>query len=133
MVKVSNLSPVQKRALRITDNRVAETSSWDDDLLKGEFQFLLGQDFELELTGFDAIDLDRILTPDGISDADANETLPAPPSRPVSRLGDVWTLGPHRLICGDARDSETFRILMQGEVADVVVTNPPTTYRSPAM
>ena len=127
VVVLDHLSPTQRRALVIADNRIAETAGWDDALLRAELAALQEDDYDLSLTGFDADALAALLDSDedlaeGQVDADA---IPEVAETPISRLGDVWVLGPHRLLCGDATQAESYQRLLQDEHADMVFTDPP--------
>jgi DNA modification methylase len=125
---LSGLTPEKKRALVIADNKLAEKSVWDMDVLKVELAGLINLDFDVELTGFSTGEIDLIIGNSG-GEADAtvqddSETLeivgPA-----VSKIGDIWNLSDHRLICGDARAAETFQLLLGDDRAQMVVTDPP--------
>lgn len=121
------LTPAQARAYRLADNRVAQEAEWDVELLAGELSGLQIDGFDLALTGFNADEVAGLLaqavaTVDGATDAD---DVPPPPPEPCSRLGDVWTLGSHRLTCGSAEDAEAWERLMAGTLADCVWTDPP--------
>jgi DNA modification methylase len=123
----SELTPMQIKAYRLTDNRVAMESSFDDDLLALELADLKLEDFALELTGFDADELAglealRNSTGEGLTDEDQ---VPPTPKEPVTLEGDVWTLGNHRLLCGDSTNLTHVQRLMNSEEADLVVTDPP--------
>jgi DNA modification methylase len=128
VVVLDHLTPTQRRALGVADNRIAEAAGWDEDLLRLELQDLQAEGFDLDLTGFDADALADLLAGDepehtGQTDDDA---VPETPEAPVSRLGDVWLLGPHRLVCGDATTAEAYAHLFpDGERADMVFTDPP--------
>jgi ParB-like chromosome segregation protein Spo0J len=117
-VRLSHLSEADKRAYVIADNRLAEKAGWDRDLLAIELQSLIDIGFEVELTGFEMpeIDLllDEALEAAGLSPA-ADDQLPEKSkSPPTSRLGDLWILGKHRLLCGDARDPACYAELLGG-------------------
>lgn len=90
VIRLRHLDTAQKRALRLADNRIAELSSWTPELLTSELQFLVETDFAVEVTGFDTIDLDRILTPANAADDPDDAPVPAPPDQPTSRPGDIW-------------------------------------------
>ena len=98
------LTPAQARAYRLMDNRASENAEWDEALLGLELGDLQGDGFDLALTGFDDAELNRLLA--GLGDeGDAREgedEIPETPADPVSRPGDLWLLGPHRLLCGDS-------------------------------
>jgi DNA modification methylase len=120
-----NLTPAQVRAYRLLDNRSHEETDWEPDLLGLELLDLKGMGVNLDLTGFNSDEIDDLLaqaTSQGLTDEDA---APEAPTTPVSRLGDVWALGTHRLLCGDAMDAECFRKLIAGELSDMVFADPP--------
>jgi hypothetical protein len=130
-ISLEHLSPEQARAFAIADNRLTETSSWDERLLGEALRDLavLDLDFSLEATGFSTGEID--LRIEGLETAGsarpdrADEVPPSPPGKAVSRLGDLWTLGRHRLLCGNALEPEAYRALLAGERAGVVFTDPP--------
>ena len=115
-----DLSEAQIRAKRIADNKVAE-SEWDEDLLKVEFDLLKDADFDLGLTGFD-IDVDM---GDDEHAQEDDEEIPVVEPEPISKLGDVWLLGEHRVMCGDSTVIENVNKLMNGKKIDMVFTDPP--------
>lgn len=124
-VLVDHLSEAQKKAYILADNRYAEDAGWDEEMLRVEIEALQGEDFDLMLTGFeeqeiaDLFDTDKDVKED---DFDVDEEL----AKPVfSKTGDIWTLGRHRLICGDSTKAETYEKLMDGKKANLVVTDPP--------
>ena len=121
---VDDLTETQLRAFRISVNRLAELANWDDELLALEFQDLIALDFPAELTGFDLDEIDKIMANLAGSDKDP-DAIPPVPSVPVSCLGDLWQLGNHRLFCGDSTKTENWQILMAGELAECVWTDPP--------
>ena len=117
-------SEAQKRAYVIADNKLALNAGWDDALLKVELTELQALDFDLAITGF-SLDEIATLTMDssvGLTDPD---DAPESPADPVSRLGDVWILGSHRLLCGDATDPEDVTLVLGGVRPDLMVTDPP--------
>jgi DNA modification methylase len=124
VIRISGLSVVQKRALRLADNKLALDSIWNLELLSPELADLATKDFDITLSGFDAIELDKLITPSlGFGEADA--PLPDPPAKPVSRTGDLWEIGDHKLAVGDARDPSVCRALLGSEHADMVMSDPP--------
>ena len=124
VIRVSGLSEVQKRALRLADNKLALDSVWNLDLLSAELSDLATTDFDLTLTGFEAIEVDKLTTPSlGLRELDG--PLPEPPADPVSRSGDIWALGDHSIVVGDARDGALYRNLLGIKLADMVITDPP--------
>ncbi len=121
-----HLNENQRRALVIADNKLAENAGWDQELLRLELQSLVDEDFNIDLLGFDDVDLDALLSDINSDDATiVEETIPGPQADPVSKVGDVWILGDHRLLCGDATDSSVLQTLMNDELADMVFTDPP--------
>ncbi len=127
VVVLDHLTPTQRRALIIADNRIAENAGWDDAMLRIELQSLHEDGFNLDITGFDADALAEIMageetTVDGQTDDDA---VPEVPVTPISRPGDVWELGNHRLVCGDATDPASYEALMADAHAEMVFTDPP--------
>ena len=127
VVVLDHLSPTQRRALVIADNRIAENAGWDDAMLRVELAALADDDFNVALTGFDADALAELMAgeepdADGQTDDDA---VPEVPETPISRSGDVWLLDDHRLLCGDATVAASYERLLAGEQADMVFTDPP--------
>lgn len=128
-LRLSHLSAADKRAYVIADNRLAEKAGWDRELLAIELQALIDLDFDVELTGFGMAEVDIVLNDADEAKAETagpEDDVPAPlPGRAVTRLGDIWILGQHRLLCGDARDNDAYGQLLEGEKAELVVTDPP--------
>lgn len=127
VVVLDHLTPTQRRALIIADNRIAENAGWDDAMLRIELQSLQEDGFNLDITGFDADALAEIMageetTVDGQTDDDA---VPEVSATTISRPGDVWELGNHRLVCGDATDPKSYELMMADAQADMVFTDPP--------
>ena len=131
VIVMDHLSEAQRQAYRITDNRLTEIGEWNEALLAGELQALAEADFDLSLIGFDDGELDRLLTLDLDGDAGEDDqgtapvVVPEPPRNPVSRSGDLWLLGEHRLLCGDSTNATDVRRLMNGERAVLFATDPP--------
>jgi DNA modification methylase len=128
VVVLDHLTPTQRRALVLADNRLAELATWDDALLRIELEALQDDGFDLDLTGFDADALAELLADEEpqIEGRTEDDAIPEMPEEPVSRPGDVWRLGPHRLVCGDATTAEAYaRLFPDGEQADMVFTDPP--------
>lgn len=117
-------SEAQRRAYVLADNQLALNSTWDDGLLAGELRGLLDAEFDLGLIGFDAVTLDRLLADptEGLTDPD--ET-PAVQAAAVTEPGDVWLLGKHRIVCGDCTDALVVEKALNGETADLCLTDPP--------
>ncbi len=127
-IELAHLSDAERRAYVIADNRLAELAGWDRDILTIELQSLADMelDFGLEITGFETAELDLLLDGDIGEGEEPDDILPeALPDAPVTQPGDVWFLGDHRLICGDAQLPETYAALMQGDGARMVFTDPP--------
>jgi DNA modification methylase len=124
---VDGLSDAELRAYVIADNRLAEKAGWDKQILAIEFQGLIDLEFDIELTGFETSEIDILLEDFSVQKQD-DEQDPIPACQPdhiVCRFGDLWILGAHRLVCGDACDGETYLRLMDGQKAQFVFTDPP--------
>jgi DNA modification methylase len=117
-----DLTPAQIRGLRLADNRTNQEAEWDLSLLGPELLDLKTMDFDLSLSGFDSREIDDLLRAAG---NDKDDAVPEVPQTPVSRLGDKWILGQHRVFCGDATDASTLQNLLAGNAADLVFTDPP--------
>ena len=128
---LDHLSEAQRRAYVIADNKLALNAGWNEELLAAELHALNGDGFDLALTGFDEAELDRLLAPledegeRNDDSRDAADETPEPPRDPVSRLGDLWRLGRHRLLCGDSTDAGAVARLLEGERAQLLFTSPP--------
>jgi len=129
VIRLGHLSETQRRALIIADNKIAENAGWDEELLRLELTDLKAEDFNLDLTGFDLSEIDRLLQAedDGPSSEtqEGDDEVPEPPVEPVSRMGDLWLLGDHRLLCGDSTNIDDVKRLMNGEKASLFATDPP--------
>ena len=126
VVVLDHLTPTQRRALVIADNRIAENAGWDEAMLQVELADLQGDDFDLSLTGFDADALaDLLAGEETTSDGQTDEDSVPDAGTSITRPGDVWICGNHRVICGDSTDASTYDALMAGEIADMVFTDPP--------
>ncbi len=115
-------TPAQVKAFRLMVNRSVTWADWDEELLALELQDIQGSDFDLSLTGFDPGEIDSLLALE--DDERANATPPLPES-PVSRPGDLWLLGPHRVLCGDATSAESVARLLAERKPRLMVTDPP--------
>jgi DNA modification methylase len=128
-LRLSHLSPAEKRAYVLADNRLAEKAGWDREILAIELQALIDLNFEVEVTGFETPDIDILLDQEAESKGTASgpeDDVPAlPAGQAVSRPGDLWVLGPHRLFCGNALEDSAYDTVMAGERADMVFTDPP--------
>ena len=116
------LTPAQARAYRLMDNRSHENAEWDDELLKLEFGDLQLDGFDLDLTGFDQDQLSELLGAESLEGLTDPDEAPAVPEQAVSRPGDLWILGDHRVLCGDATVSTDVEKLMGGVLADMAFT-----------
>ncbi len=138
VIELAHLTVAQKRALVIADNRLALDAGWDEEMLALELAELSESGYELALTGFDGSELERLLStsleddaaaaeaenPESSADEDTDD-VPDAPVVPVSRPGDIWQLGAHRLICGDAAEAVVIAALMQDDTARLCFTSPP--------
>lgn len=127
VVVLDHLTPTQRRALIIADNRIAENAGWDDAMLRIELQSLQEDGFNLDITGFDADALAAIMageetTVDGNTDEDA---VPELSETPISRPGDVWILGEHRLVCADATQPASYEQLLAGQRVQMIWSDLP--------
>ena len=126
-VDASHLSEAQKKAYVIADNKIALNSEWDDSILRVEFEALKELDFDLTLTGFSLDELSDFeieeLAPEYEEDADGEIT--EPPEDPVTKEGDVWILGKHRLMCGDSTSIDALEKLCNNQLVDMWLTDPP--------
>ena len=125
----TDLSPEQIKAYRIADNKTDEIADWDYELLPIELSELQEMDFDLSLLGFDSSELEALLNgkeDDVVTDGmtDPNE-VPATPEEPVSKRGEIYQLGNHRLMCGDSTNPDDVKLLMNDELADILVTDAP--------
>jgi len=128
VVKLSHLSKEQVRAYVLADNKLALEAGWDKEVLSIELQGLVALDFEVELTGFETAEIDIVLgeAEEAAGAAPGADALPEPSSRPpVTRAGDLWILGKHKLYCGDAQEQSAYEALLSGEKAAFVFTDPP--------
>lgn len=119
------LTPAQLRAYRLMDNRSHQNASWDDELLKLELADLKLDEFDLALTGFEDDELARLLAEAPVEGLVDEDEVPEPAATPVTRRGDLWILGDHRLLCGDSTSAEDVTRLMNGERAALFATDPP--------
>ena len=119
-VFVEHLTDAQKRAYILADNRLAELAGWDEELLKLELDELRELNFDLNLTGFDDYEFKNIDVAEDNFDVNAELDKPA-----VAQVGDIWTLGRHKIICGDSTQAETYERLLGGLKVDLVCTDPP--------
>jgi DNA modification methylase len=129
VLRFEHLSDADKRAYILADNRIAEKAGWDREILAIELQAFVDMDFDIELTGFEMPEVELIL--DEALELEQPPLSPEDsipqvrPGRPVVRSGDTWILGAHRLHCGDARDNDAYKTLLEGSKAEFVFTDPP--------
>ena len=131
VIRLDHLTPSQQRALVIADNKIAENAGWDEEMLRSELAALSEEAFDLDVLGFDAEELDALMS--GLDDD--GDGAPAAPGDPdhvpdpdpiyATQAGDIWILGDHRLMCGDSTDAGAVSILCDGEEVDCVWTDPP--------
>ena len=132
-LRLSEMSETERRAYLLADNKLALNAGWDQALLAIELQALIDLDFDVTLTGFSLAEVDLTLEaareadPDADGAADAGAENQIPPTEPVAvtRPGEVWQLGRHRLLCGDARFADDYDKLLEGHAADLMFTDPP--------
>jgi DNA modification methylase len=125
VIELAHMTDSQKKAYVIADNQLAMNAGWDTSLLSLELADLKDQGFNLDILGFDPKELDKLLEPeqvDGLTDEDA---VPDVPVEPKTKLGDIYQLGNHRLMCGDSTSIDAVEKLMDGQKADMVFTDPP--------
>ena len=123
-LELSHLSPAQRRAYVLADNRLALSAGWDEDLLRVELGELLAEGFDLALTGFEPLEIQGFLAEPTTGLTDPDE-VPTVPEVPTSKLGDVWLLGRHRLACGDSTDPVVVQAALGGVKPHLMVTDPP--------
>ena len=127
-VRLSHLSDADKRAYVLADNRLAEKAGWDRETLAIEIQGLVDLGFDVEVTGFESAEVDLILEeadePHGPTPGPEDD-IPILAPQAISQSGDIWVLGQHRLMCGDARDDATYQSVLEGSKAAFVFTDPP--------
>ncbi len=128
VIVLAHLNEAQKIAFRIADNKLALEAGWNEELLAAEFATLRDLDFDLDLTGFDAGEIERMLSggddaeAEGLTDEDA---VPEPEDEPVTKPGDLWIMGQHRLLCGDATILADIERALGGVLADMAFVDPP--------
>lgn len=120
-----DMSDAQIKAFRISVNKIADLADWNEELLSLEIEQLKELDFDIDILGFDEDELADLLPEiEELPDGDEDE-VPEPPEEPVSRLGDIWQLGGHRLMCGDSTSIDAVDLLLEGQKAQMVHTDPP--------
>ncbi len=124
-IRLSHLSPTQRKAYILADNKLALNAGWDEAMLSLELAELKDADFDLALIGFDEMELEKLTaapTNEGLTDPDE---VPEAPEEPVTKLGDIWQLGNHRLMCGDSTNDEDVKKLSNGSMFNLWLTDPP--------
>jgi len=125
-MRLSHLTETKRKAYILADNRIALNSGWDNDLLMVELKDLDMDGMDLSLLGFNPDEINALLNPieanEGLTDEDE---VPEPPPEPITKPGDIWVLGNHRLMCGDSTSIDAVDKLMEGNRPDMVFTDPP--------
>jgi DNA modification methylase len=129
VVIADDLTDAQIKAFRLIANQSANWADWDEELLKLELEDLKDLNFDLDLTGFDLSEVEKLLRNDEIEEDDYDEMPADEDAKPISKLGDLWILGEHRLLCGDSTKIEDVKKLMAGKIADMVFCDPPYNVR----
>ena len=121
----TDLTPDEVRAYRLADNKTAELASWDDAMLSIELDALRGAGIDWTLLGFDEEELAKLLAPAGTEGLTDPDTVPEKPADPITKPGDLWILGKHRLLCGDSTSATDVARLLDGAIPSLMVTDPP--------
>ena len=125
VIVLHHLTESQRRALVIADNKIAENAGWNDELLKLELEELGDLGFDLDVIGFSGEELDELLGADDQAGETDEDDIPEVEEEPISRPGDIWIMGNHRVLCGDSTSKQDLEKLMNGELADMAFTDPP--------
>ena len=124
-ISLAHLTPLQVRAYVLADNKLALNAGWDDEMLALELQELALEGFDAALTGFDEVEIGALLadkTEEGLTDENA---VPEVPVEPTTKMGDIWLLGKHMLMCGDSTSIDAVNTLKDGASVDMIFTDPP--------
>ena len=124
-IELKDLTETQRKAYIIADNRLALNAGWDNEMLTIELNDLLADGFALELLGFDPKEIDALLEPEVVEGLTDEDAVPDVPDEPVTKRGDIYQLGNHRLMCGDSTFIDDVEKLMQGTYPDLIHTDPP--------
>ena len=124
-IDCSDMTETQKKAYIIADNKLALNSGWDTNLLSLELEQLDADGFNLELLGFDSKELDELLAPEVVEGLTDEDAVPDVPDEPKTKLGDIYILGNHRLMCGDSTSIDAVEKLLECQKADLLFTDPP--------
>lgn len=125
---LSHLTPTERRAYVLADNKLALNAGWDSEILAIELQGLIDLEFDVELTGFGLAEIDLVLDEareSSVVPIGPDDVVPPLPQHPITRLGDLWQLGRHRLLCGDTRGRAGYAALLGNQPVDLVFTDPP--------
>jgi DNA modification methylase len=125
VIELKDLTETQRKAYIIADNRLALNAGWDNEMLTIELNDLLADGFALDILGFDPKELNALLEPDIVEGLTGEDEAPPLPEEPKTKLGDIYQLGNHRLMCGDSTSVDAVEALLQGQRADMVFTDPP--------
>ena len=125
VIELAHLTDTQRKALIIADNKLAMNAEWDTDLLTIELNELLADNFAMEILGFDAKELAALLEPEVVEGLTDEDAVPDVPEEPKTKLGDIYQLGNHRLMCGDSTSIDAVDKLMDGDRPDMIFTDPP--------
>ena len=125
VIELKHMTEAQKRAYVIADNKLALNAGWDNNFLALELQDLKDQDFDLTLLGFDDKELDALLAPEIVEGLTDEDEVPEPPKEPKTKLGDIYILGNHRLMCGDGKLFENVNKLLDKKLINLAFTSPP--------
>jgi DNA modification methylase len=124
-IELKDFTEIQKKAYIIADNRLALNAGWDNEMLTIELNDLLADGFALDILGFDPKEIAALLDPEVVEGLTDEDAVPDVPEEPKTRLGDIYLLGNHRLMCGDSTSIDAVDKLMDGQKADMVFTDPP--------
>ena len=124
-IRLGHLTPTQARAYVIADNKLALNAGWDDAMLKAELDVLKEEGFEIGLTGFSDDEIEALLDFEVVEGNTDPDDVPEAPADPITKPGDLWILGDHRLLCGDSTSIESVKRIMSEDAADLLLTDPP--------
>ena len=125
VIELAHMTDSQKKAYVIADNQLAMNAGWDTSLLSLELADLKDQGFNLDILGFDPKELDKLLEPEQVEGLTDEDAVPDVPVEPKTKLGDIYQLGNHRLMCGDSTSIDAVEKLMDGQKVDMIYTDPP--------
>lgn len=123
-IKIEHLTEEQKKAYIIADNQIALNSEWDISLLSSELKEL-DDKIDLSNLGFDQKELAELLKPDEVEGLTDEDEVPEKPEKPISKLGDIWILGNHRVMCGDSINEDTYKKILDDKICNITFTSPP--------